>query len=302
MRPKFNQVWKEIGVDDGWWFIRQSTITVPWHDVSLMLLHNAGNHRLKYDPNLLKVVTGSVSLNEYLMQFGLTGRRWQELSSSLVARILSGLSAGGKLLAVTGRAPGPAKIEAGGESQNVYVVLPMEYTVSFKFLRNLVANGRMVPATSREPEEVEGWIGDLNWIFGAQANVWFKAKDAKWIEVKQHLGQPIGRPALLNYLARERDDSADITVFLVGKWQSDRTSEQGGSHFPDLGVIVLDDHPNRPEVKGDPFTIVLAHELVHFVLGDRGQRENHHDRNGILFSELIESTRIDSPLQHSLNP
>jgi hypothetical protein len=125
---------------------------------------------------------------------------------------------------------------------------------------------------------------------------------AEPVKVNQVLGQPVGDAVLRNLLATQRDDLADVTVFLVGKWKGKVGGDPAGACFPDLNVIALDDKPALPMVPGnDPFTIVLAHELVHYVLHYRGY--NHtihlHDQHALL-NDRVESSVIVPDLQWKL--
>ena len=87
-------------------------------------------------------------------------------------------------------------------------------------------------------------------------------------------------------------------MFLVGKWKGKAGGDPAGTFFPDLNVIAVDDKPAIPMVPGnDPFTLVLAHELVHYVLHYRGYGSFHvHDQHALL-NDLVESTVIVPDLQ-----
>jgi hypothetical protein len=161
----------------------------------------------------------------------------------------------------------------------------------------------MTSVTQKDPAQVDDWLSELNWILGAQANVWFELEKAVPVKINQVLGRPIGDKAFRNSIAKEKDAVADVTVFLVGKWKG--TGDAGGTFYPDLGnVIALDDKPGIPVVEGDdPFIVTLAHELVHYVLTYRGKKEAFHlkDQNALL-NKLVESTVITPELQRLMNP
>ena len=121
-----------------------------------------------------------------------------------------------------GTAAGTSWLQAGAVRQQVDVTRPLVSDVSFKFLHHLDEDGVMVPATRKDPVQVDDWIADLNWVLGAQANVWFEKVNAVPVKVNEVLGRPVGDKALREHLAKEIDGLADVTVFLVGKWSLDR--------------------------------------------------------------------------------
>jgi hypothetical protein len=69
--------------------------------------------------------------------------------------------------------------------------------------------------------------------------------------------------------------------------------------FPDKGICVVEDAAatELPVVKGsDAFVVNLAHEVAHFLNYKQGsgERNIHHDRQGILLSSKLQSARMDS--------
>jgi SAM-dependent methyltransferase len=179
---------------------------------------------------------------------------------------------------------------------------PFDLVVSALVVHHLDAAGKLGPATDKKPSDVEGWIADLDWILGAQANVWFEKAKAEAVNVNHVLGKPIGDAVLRGHLAPEKDGAADVTVFLVGKWKGKAGGDPAGTFFPDLNVIAVDDKPAIPMVPGpDPFTVVLAHELVHYVLHYRGYGSFHvHDQHALL-NDQVESTVIVPDLQWKMH-
>jgi hypothetical protein len=225
----------------------------------------------------------------------------------LMSAIWDALSHDGKLVSVSGNVPGYAKLKVGKVEQKLVAAKARQIYVAFRFLRNLDAKKTMIPATSRDPDEVPEWAADLNWIFGAQANVWFDSWNAAWVEVGEQLGQPLSEKQFKDHVRPKSDASADVTVFLVGKW-----ARAEGSEFPGDNVVALSDHPMTPRLKANPpphkvigdqyenveaFTLVLAHELAHFGVKLRG----HYDTPNVLLSNGIQSTVIHPELQGLLN-
>jgi hypothetical protein len=304
MRPSFSRVWKEIGVDKWTWDTR-SILMIPWQRPGLVLVRNAKGHPLQAGPGLTitRIDKGGVSaaLDKYLSGIGVTGDHRKELAGALWTAIIQELSAGGVLLSVVAKAAGMSWLKAGEVKQQVEVTQPLVSDVSFKFLHHLDEDGNMLPATHKDPAFVDDWIDDLNWILGAQANVWFEKANAVPVKVNEVLGRPVGDAVLRNHLAKEKDGLADVTVFLVGKWKGKTGGDPAGSFLPDLNVIVVDDKPAVPMVPGnDPFTVVLAHELVHYVLHYRGYGSFHlHDQHALL-NDLVESSVVVPDLQWKL--
>jgi hypothetical protein len=301
MPPSFSRVWKEIGVEKWAWDTR-SILMIPSQRPSLVMLRNATGHPWRSDRGL--VITRidkngvSAALDKYLSGIGVTGQHRKALAGELWAAIMLELGAGGVLLSVSAEKPGTSWLYAGKVKQQVAVTVPLVSDVTFKFLHHLDADGNLFCPTDKKPSDVDDWIADLNWILGAQANVWFEKAKAEPVKVNRVLGQPVGDAVLRNDLAPEKDGTADVTVFLVGKWKGKTGGDPAGSFLPDLNVIAVDDKPAIPMVPGnDPFTVVLAHELVHYVLHYRGYGSFHvHDQHALL-NDLVESSVIVPDLQ-----
>ena len=305
MQPSFCRVWKEINVAKWTWETRP-VLMIPTQRSSLVLLRNAAGHQPTHGPGLgiTRIDKGGVAaaLDKYLRGIDV-GVHKQGLAETLWPAIMQELSAGGMLLSVEAKAAGASWLKAGQVRQEISVTRPLVSEVTFKFLHHLDEDGAMMLVTHKDPAFVDGWISHLNWILGAQANVWFEVNKAEPLKLDMRLGQPINDTAFRNYIAKEKDSLADVTVFLVGKWRS--TGDGGGTFFRDLGdVIALGDKPAIPVVEGnDPFIVTLAHELVHYVLEYRGNKQNiHHlpDQH-VLLNKLVELTVVTPLLQGALN-
>ena len=307
MQPSFCRVWKEIGVAKWTWEVRP-TLLISTKRPSLVLVRNATGHALRPGPGLSykridkKDVAGA--LDKYLRGFDISSTQLTDLSAALFAAIVRELDSGGLLLSVESKHAGNTWIKAGKLQQSISVTTPLVLDLTFKFLHCLDADGKMMPQTHKDPAFVDGWMNHLNWILGAQTNVWFSVQSADPIKLDQQLGQPVNDKMFRDFIMDKKDGFADITVFLVGKWSG--RGEAGGTFFGDPGdVIALDDKPAIPVVEGnDVFIVTLAHELVHFVLHFRGNKMNiHHlDDQHALLNKLVESTVVTPLLQGALNP
>lgn len=213
----------------------------------------------------------------------------------------------GKLLLVSGKSPGWSWIKAthGGKTTvlNVAVTKTQSVDVSFRFLRHKDTGGKMVPDTIWSPDDAARWVGELNWIYGPQANISFDLWDAEWVPLNQAPNQPISRQVFLKDIAGQKPAGPDVTVFLVGQWGGGASGHSSGTFFDDEDVAVVDDRPSHPEITDpiDKFQVTLAHELAHYLRKERGFA-GHHDRPNVLLSSGIQSLRLDKQLVMDINP
>jgi len=307
MQPSFCRVWKEIGVSKWEWQVRPALL-ISTKRPSLVLVRNATGHALHPGPGItykrIDKTGVADALDKYLRGFDISSTQLKDLSTALWAAIIKELESGGVLLSVESKHAGNSWLKAGKVQQDVSVTTPLMLDLTFKFLHHLDADGKMMPATHKDPAFVDGWMTHLNWILGAQTNVWFSVQSADPIEIEKQLGQPVNDKVFTDFIMDKKDGFADVTVFLVGKWSG--RGDAGGTFFPDPGdVIALDDKPVIPVVEGnDVFIVTLAHELVHYVLHFRGNKLNiHHlDDQHALLNKLVESSVVTPLLQGALNP
>jgi hypothetical protein len=303
VRPSFSRVWKEITAAKLTWDTR-SILLVPKQHPSLVMVRHAAGHPVTATGLAINPVSQQnvpTAIEKYLSAVGVTGAHRKALTKDLWTAIDLEMKAGGVLLSVQPQKVGAAWLYAGKVKQQVAVVEPVYRDVGFKFLHHLNGAGVMAPATSKEPKQVDDWIADLNWILGAQANIWFEKSDFDPIEVNQVLAKPVGDAVLRSHLVSKRDPLADVTVYLVGKWKGKAGGDAAGTYFPDLNVIAVDDNPAIPMVPGsDQFTVVLAHELVHYMLHQRGYGSLHISDQHALLNDKVESSVIVPDLQWKL--
>jgi hypothetical protein len=119
------------------------------------------------------------------------------------------------------------------------------------------------------------------------------------------LKKPLTGQNFLKYLAGDKSKTADLTIFFVPKYIS--ADKIGLSEtFPVQGISVVEDAAatELPVIKGaDAFVVNLVHEVAHFLhfRQDASPRNIHHDRQGILLSSKLQSTRLDSGVVGLIN-
>jgi hypothetical protein len=315
MAPKFIPVWQELGADH--WPESQTKMMVPSGRgrSRLVLLEDAKAGSWKAGPH---VDVAAVSkdqvlhaLNTYLDHLWMAKSDRENLLGALQSRVIQSLSSGGQLLSLTGKLTGQSWIAAEKEKLNLVVTDGEDYDITFKFLRCLDDDGNMSSATAKTPSDADAWIRQLRWILGAQADIWFASTDRQPLEIKKPFH------GVTEAMIRQNkefvdgiDRTADVTVYLVGKYAGERGD---GQTFPDLTakgdiVIAIDDKcTGTPVVKGDdPFIVTLAHELVHFALDKHGNKEKdqhiYNNETNILFCKRVESTVVSTSLLNKLYP
>lgn len=214
-----------------------------------------------------------------------------------------GAQVNGKLLKVQAKGTGiPVLLASNGSSQvklDVGIMRRKEFTVAFKLLKHRNAAGATVAATRNTPADAREWVERLNWIFGAQANVYFKLLAADWMSVEQTLSQPMNSAEFQSRFIQHKHPTAQLTCFLVGKYRGDdQGAHAAGTFFTHHRVCVLDDGPHSglfADLVYDSFTGVMAHEFAHFLGGA------HHTRRMCLMSGGTETLELDKQLVIQIN-
>lgn len=218
-----------------------------------------------------------------------------------------------RLLFVAGKVAGRTGITLSPNrppvNLGVWVLPHKEFTVAFRFVQ-MNDDQKNSSATKWTPSDADSLVGELNWAYGPQANISFKLADAaitkitvdsKNVDVtKRMTGQIFEK-----YVAAEKSKTADLTIFFVPKYVS---KDQAGlsESFPEQGISVVEDAAatELPVVKGaDAFVVNLVHEVAHVLHFKQNASVGniHHDRQGILLSSKLQSTRLDSGVVGLIN-
>ncbi len=254
---RFASIFKETGVDPANQFM-----VVGLRGLNLVALHDAKGfdvRDLRYDTKTLEIreVTRdqvhrvSSALSEQFISWNLQDEESAKSYWGVMHTALGTLNS--RLLAVTGKARGSTEIKGvHGRTilrMEVAVVPQTSFTVAFKFLQHLDESNTMKSVTQWEPSDARWLINKLNWIYGPQANITFEMTGADWVKVNQVLGEPLNDKAFLNYVVQEKNDSADLNIFFVGRWKG---GEAGGTYFSDKQVAVVEGNPKSLPVTRTP--------------------------------------------------
>lgn len=308
--PSFAQFLQHSGV-----FASQSFMIVPRGGFNLVCLRDSKDVRLSYDHNRLQVDDVGLEHVERVAQEYIKTRYGKDKSQERDDQLLrlrtalygtarpGGLARGLKVSAKDVGLP-ELKATRGNISIKLDVaILPRkDYTISFRFLRQLDQSGKVINATKWTPDDVPWFLRRLNWTFGAQTNIFFTSVDDAWFTVQKALGPKISRDDFRKYVVPQKRRGADLTCFLVGDYDA-MDSEAAGQYLVDEQVCVVVDEGNPPVFDyGEAFIGVMAHEVGHFLHHKRNMPgSGHHDRSGILLSSGMESLSLDKQLVSNLN-
>ena len=220
-----------------------------------------------------------------------------------------------QLYVVTGKIAGTGEVTvthkgSGPEKFLVAVLSSKSYDLAFNFLQCRNASGKMISRTSWTPVDGQTMLDTLNRVYGPQTNITFDLKSADWVKIEKDLGNPLSEASFRsNGVAQNNNGSADLNLYFVDKWVRQGNSEKFGSYLPDLKVALLEDDLGfLPVTQGaDPFAVLLAHEVAHFLQNaqvaeqGRGKATGHVAGQNVLFCEDIESTKINRALVESIN-
>lgn len=276
-------------------------MTVPWHSSNLVIRDLPKGGRLPAGNHFVEVrdITGERK-PQYAEDMNKQG---YPLLATLALFNIRMLGDAKRMLIIGGKTPGITTLHAsrGGhlpsDSIDVAVLRPKTVTVSFKFFRHLDENGN--PAgTKFKPQDAPAFLEAMNRIYARQANITFKLLHADPLMVNERFGPVIMDETVTRHLEPALDKSADITVFLVGKFSHSRTRTANGTHET-IGknhLVVLNDEPTGEGTGVDPFQQTFAHELGH-CLG-----AGHEKRDHVLMSVDQQSLKISKEMVAQINP
>jgi hypothetical protein len=308
-------------------------MTVGTSGSNLVVLHEMHGFDLQYDHTKLRVVdVNSKSfadvLNPLYKQFVLWGVVNEDDAKNYLAAAhncatLTHL----RLLLVTAQHRGLTRIKATNGRFNlsidVGVVNPQSFTIAFKFFRITDADGN-TNNTKWDPSDAPALTRKLSCIYGLQANISFELVGADLIQLKppsQELMflqpnpyksselQPVAVQAtwLLPRIPVWQHPKADVTMCVFQTFQSQDKIGNGEtfcrSGFP---VCAVSDTvpPGYVPPDEDPFVVLLAHELGHFLQNQQNPTApgvGHHKRQWILLCDEKESVQIDRTLLNTIN-
>ena len=184
-----------------------------------------------------------------------------------------GLRQGNRLFMVCGKSKGAATVLAkgGGESVKleISVVDRKEVKASFHFVQfKDKSSGAVKPLTRWKPGDEKAWLTEMNQIYVAQANLYFKPGKAGWVNSPSEYAALIEREAatqtptdskIFTEIANQRDTSAGGYNFFLAKnvEHQQRDNRTFGFNRSDLASAFCDDVDWQSEL--------LAHEVGHFL-------------------------------------
>jgi hypothetical protein len=323
--PSFVRIWREIGVDGPSWR-PEFTVPVRLGGETMLLLRDAKGVAVPSSTqNLIveeiKPRDIQARLWNYLDDLDVTGDAQQNLLRSFVPVVQGEVSAGAKLLAVTGKVKGSTSLQAGRAAQSIEVLPASTYKVSFRFQlkpdnwttkdRAYDSYGHPVAKfwTDLDRSQVDGWMSHLHWIFGSQVNIRVKLvstdvfKPAKpMIPISSHTrlgstGLTYTENTKIQY-EPQVDDKADVTVFLTGEVDGGEGVTMAPRTRQSWAAYVRD-NPHVPVTSNvDQFILTLAHEISHAIQLD--STNMHFCQDGVLRAQQRESTIIGDVLRRLL--
>jgi hypothetical protein len=234
---RFVQLLKKSGV-----YSDQRFMIVPRDGFNLIALVEGKEFRVESDPRLdvQEVNFDQVDriATEYINQRATRSERPHRLLALRTAmyNTIASKDRPSKVLKVSARGSGIPVLKAKRSNvemrMDVGILGRKEFSVAFKFVKHLNANGAMVPLSKFIPGDAQNWIDRLNWIFGAQSNIYFKLAGADWVQIGKTVGQPISSAVFLSTVASGKSGTEDLTCFLVGQYKGDDTGVHAGIILP----------------------------------------------------------------------
>jgi hypothetical protein len=307
--PSFVQFLERSGV-----YAEQGFMIAPRENFNLVCLRDSKDVQLSYDPNRLQVDDVRLEhverVAEEYIAFRYGKQKSQErddqllrLRTALFATARPEGFARGLKVKVNGIGIPELKATRGniGIKMEVASVPRKNFTIAFRFLRQLDSSGKVIDATKWKPEDAPWFLRRLNWTFGAQANIFFTSVEPSWFTVDKALGPKISRDDFRKYIVPHKKKGVDLTCFLVGDYDA-MASEAAGQYLRDEQVCVVVDAGNPPVFDhGEAFIGVMAHEVGHFLHHKRNiPGSGHHNRNGVLLSSGMESLSLDKDVVSDL--
>ncbi len=306
MSANFSAVWK----DSGFLASVPPFLVVPRDGIGLVYLNGARSlniqQDLKFDrANLSVTPVNATDIIRHLFRYS------QNFPSKVHAEVLAlaggirnSMDFGSVLLSIEGSVSGQTASldyinKASRAKMDVYTAKPKTVAVSFRFIRYQNAAGEMRSGTALARRYAEELVEILNRLYLPSANIELTLKSSEYAMVNQKLGTMILKENFRKYIVPLRDQSADLTVFFVGRYKG--TDDPLGEAFPDVHCVVVDDSPwqylapetawPRPGVTDDEINyaghpldrpksdrdlhIVLAHEIAHLLgAGHNDEQDN----------------------------
>jgi hypothetical protein len=312
--PRFKEIAEDTGVT-----VPDSFMAVGLKASNLVSLEDAKGFNWHADPNALdvsRVTSENVGHFSRLLKDQFASLNVpDDKAKSYLRAMLDAVNAGpnSRLLFVTGKKVGRTGITVIPNrppvSLGVWVLSHKQFTVAFRFVQ-MYDDKKNSSATRWMPANAAALVGELNWAYGLQANISFKLGDVDFTKITVSADDldvtaRLTGPNFLKYVAGDKSKTADLTIFFVPKYVS--VSKRGLSEtFPEKGICVVEDAAatELPVMKGsDAFVVNLVHEVAHFLhfKQDSTPLEIHHDRQGILLSSKLQSTRLDSGVVGLIN-
>ena len=273
---RFHEFQKESGGDDE---LPTPWMMVPLNGFNVVVLDDENLSAVPVNDQLISVFDVRASQprarNNFLSK--LRARSGSPEVAQLFASLMGYAFAffSGRIFIVTGESIGDTIIKANDgkrmEKARLDVSVKRRSTkkVAFNFVRHKDQSGKIVNHTSNDPSAADQWIDVMNNIFTPQTNIVFEKHAARWVTFNGTLDR-IVRPQDTDTLFKERDPTADMNIFIVGEYESDRNRKSTadliqGETINYQNIICEDKTP-------DGIATTMAHEALHFLL-----REGHHE-------------------------